>query len=315
VAAGPSSDPRPVLLVGATGDLGGRVLRALRTRGRTVRALVRPGSDASGLPADGVEVVRGDMLDPASLGPAFAGVSAAVTTAIGYSHRREGDSLRTDYEGNRHLAEAAKKAGVPRFVFLSILACDKAPRVPHFWAKKVTEDALVELGVPFVALRPGAFLGAPSGRFRKWMLEGLEKGRVMGMTSAGVRMTYIAPDEVARALAMAVDEPRALGRRIDLGSDRPLSGPELTELVGRLLGRTMTMRSMFGPGFGLMGRIAGVFNPGMRDMMAMGRFFQTGQYVADTRLQGELFGPVPKVEDAARGMLQGLGLLPGPVRP
>ncbi len=314
MAAGSSSDARPVLLVGATGDLGGRVLRALRARGKPVRALVRPGSDVSGLPTDGVEIVRGDMLDPASLGPAFAGVSAAVSTAIGYSRRQEGDSLRTDYEGNRHLVEAAKSAGIPRFVFLSILACDKAPGVPHFWAKKVTEDALKELGVPFVSLRPGAFLGAPSGRYGKWMREGLEKGRVMGMTPAGVRMTYIAPGEVARAIAMAVDEPRALGRTIDLGSDRPLSGPELAELVGRLLGRPMTMRSMFGPGFGLLGRIAGLFNPGMREMMAMGRFFQTGQYIADTRLQGELFGPIPKVEDAARAMLKGLDLLPGPSR-
>jgi len=46
------------------------------------------------------------------------------------------------------------------------------------------------------------------------------------------------------------------------------------------------------------------------DMMAMFRFFQTGKYVADTRHQAELFGPVPRVEDAAREMLIGLGLLP-----
>jgi hypothetical protein len=45
-------------------------------------------------------------------------------------------------------------------------------------------------------------------------------------------------------------------------------------------------------------------------MMAMGRFFQTGKYVADTRLQEELFGPIPKVEDAARQTLADLGFLP-----
>jgi uncharacterized protein YbjT (DUF2867 family) len=310
MAIAPSREERPVLLVGATGDLGGRVLRSLLARGKTVRALVRPGSDATGLPKEGVEVVRGDMLDPASLARAMPGVSAVVSSAIGYSRRRETDSLRTDFEGNHNLVDAAKKAGAPRFVFLSILACDQAPSVPHFWAKKVTEDYLQAEGVPFVALRPGAFLGAPSGRFRKWMKEGLAKGRVMGMTPAGVRMTYIAPDEVARALALAVDEPRALGQRIDLGSDRPLSGPELAELVGRLLGRPMKMRSMSGAGFGFMGRIAGVFNPTIRGMMAMSRFFQTGKYVADTRVQGELFGPVPKVEEAARQTLVDLGLLP-----
>ena len=140
MAMSSSKERRPVLIVGATGNLGGQVLRELLAHGKTVRALVRPGSDVSGLPKERVEIVRGDMLDPASLAPAISGVSAVVSSAIGYSRRRESDSLRTDTEGNRHLVDAAKKAGVPRFVFLSILACDQARDVPHFWAKKVTED-------------------------------------------------------------------------------------------------------------------------------------------------------------------------------
>ncbi len=304
-------DGRPVLLVGATGDLGGRTLRSLRSRGKTVRVLVRPGSDVSGLPKEGVEIVRGDMLDPTSLGPAMSGASAVISSAIGYSRRKKGDSLRTDFDGNHNLVDAAKKAAVPRFVFLSILACDQAPNVPHFWAKKVTEDYLQQQGVPFVVLRPGAFLGAPSGRYREWLLSGLQKDQVVGMTQGDVRMTYIAPNEVARALAMAVDEPRALGQRIDLGSDRPLSGPELAELAGRLLHRTMRLRTMGGGGM----KFLALFSPGIRGMIEMTRFFQTGKYIADTRLQGELFAPVPRVEDAARQMLADLGLLPAKSSP
>jgi uncharacterized protein YbjT (DUF2867 family) len=301
----------PVLVVGATGYLGGLTVRALIARGKRVRALVRPGSEVTDLPTEGVELVRGDMLDPAALAPAMAGVSAVLTSAIGYSRRKKGDSLRTDTEGNRNLVDAAKRAGAPRFVFLSILACDQASDVPHFWAKKLTEDYLQQQGVPFVALRPGAFLGAPRGRYREWILQGLQKGQVMAMTPAGIRITYIAPDEVARALAMAVDESRAVGQRIDLGSDRPLSGPELAELTGRLLGRPMTARLMGG---GAMMRLMATFNRGMRDMASMIRFFQSGKYVADTRLQAELFGPVPKVEEAARQMLLELGLSPRPAR-
>ena len=306
MASSPSMTARPVLLVGATGDLGGRTLQALRARGKIVRALVRPGSDVSGLPKEGVEIVRGDMLDPPSLDRAMSGVSAVVSSAIGYSRRKKGDSLRTDFEGNHNLVDAAKRTRVPRFVFLSILACDQAPDVPHFWAKKVTEDYLQQQGVPFVALRPGAFLGAPRGPYREWMLSGLQKGQVMAMTQGDVRMTYIAPDEVARALAMAVDAPQPLGQRIDLGSDRPLSGSELTEIAGRLLNRPMKMRLMAGGGM----RFMAMFSSGMRGMIEMTRFFQTGKYIADTRVQSELFGPVPKVEDAARQMLADLGLLP-----
>jgi uncharacterized protein YbjT (DUF2867 family) len=283
--------------VGATGHLGGLVLHELLSRGKKVRALVRPGSDTSNLPKT-VEVVRGDLLDPASLRSAATGVSAVVTSAIGYSQRREGDSLRTDQEGNRNLVDAAKEARVPRFVLLSILACDLATDVPHFWAKKETEDYLTQQGVPFVSLRPGAFLYAPEGGYGQMIRHGLEHGQVMVMTPEGVRITYIAPGEVARAIALAVDEPRALGQKIDLGSDRPLSGPEYAELLGQLLGRPVRVAPMQG------GR--GAVSD---DMMAMFRFFLTGKYVADTRRQAELFGPVPKVDDAARQMLAGLGLL------
>ncbi len=286
-----------ILQVGATGHLGGLILAQLLARGKKVRVLVRPGSDASKLPKS-VEVVRGDLLDPASLGPAAAGVSTIVTSAIGYSQRQAGDSLRTDGEGNRNLIDAAKRAGVSRFVLLSILACDQAQDVPHFWAKKEAEDYLAQQGVPFVALRPGAFLYAPEGGFGQMIRQGLEHGQVFTMTPEGIRITYIAPSEVARAVALAVDEPRAVGQKIDLGSDRPLSGPEYVALIGKVLGRPVNPAPPQG------GRAAN------DDMMAMFRFFQTGKYVADTRRQAELFGPVPKVEDAARQMLSGLGLLP-----
>lgn len=293
-----NQDDRPVLQVGATGYLGRLILRDLLSRGKRVRALVRPESDASAFPTT-VEVVRGDLLDPGSLRAAASDVSAIVTSAIGYSQRREGDSLRADREGNRNLVDAAKRQRVPRFVFLSILQCDQAPDVPHFWAKKETEDYLAQQGVPFVSLRPGAFLYAPEGRYGQMIRAGLEQGQVLGMTPEGVRITYIAPAEVARAIALAVDEPRALGQTIDLGSDRPLSGPEYAALIGTMLGRPMTLAPMSG---GRGGQNA--------DMMAMFRFFQTGKYIADTHRQAELFGPVPKVEDAVRGMLSGLGLLP-----
>jgi len=292
--------------VGATGDLGGRVVDALLARGKRVRALVRKGTDPSRLAAKGVEIARGDMLNPDSLERAMSGVDAVVTTAAGYTRRRKGDSLETvDDLGNRNLVDAAKKMGVKRFVFTSILTCDQARDVPHFWQKKLIEDYLEESGVPFVSLRPGAFLGGGSARF---FFRGLEKGRMMAFGSTIVRWTYIHPDDVARCLALAVDDPRAVGRRIDLGTDRPVSTVELAHILTELLGREVK------PSVGslvllkIVGTIGALFVPFLRDMMAMGRYFATGKYVADTRVQADLFGPVPTIEDTALRMLTDLGL-------
>ena len=75
---------RIILVVGASGDLGGRVVDALLARGTRVRALVREGTDPGRLAAKGVEIARGNMLDPPSLERAMDAVDA-LTTAAGYT--------------------------------------------------------------------------------------------------------------------------------------------------------------------------------------------------------------------------------------
>ena len=153
----------PVLVVGATGFLGGKVVDELLNRGKSVRALVRATTDASRLESRGVEIARGDMLDLDSLVAAMQGADAVITTAAGYTRGgKNADDI--DTIGNANLAEAAKQAGVRRFVLTSILTSDQTPNVPHFWHKKIAEDKLEQLGVPFVALRPGR----SSTRSRAW---------------------------------------------------------------------------------------------------------------------------------------------------
>jgi len=293
----------PVLVVGATGHLGMRVVRALAASGKTVRALVREGTDPGPLQKQGVEIAPGNMLDPSSLDKALDGARALVTTAIGYSARKPGDTLASvDDQGNRNLVDAARRAKLGRFVFTSILTCDQARDVPHFWQKKLIEDYLEASGVPFVALRPGAFLNV------YWWAKDLQKGRLNAMGSATQKWTQIDPDDVARCLALAVDEPRALGKRIDLGTDRPISAQEIAGILSGLMGRQITVRAM--PA-GLMFGVMGLFNPRMRDFGAMIRYFMKGTYIADTTEQAKLFGPVPRIEDSLRRVLQEAHLIGG----
>jgi uncharacterized protein YbjT (DUF2867 family) len=167
------SETPPVLVVGATGFLGGQVVDELLARGKEVRALVRPGSDASKLEAKGVEIARGDMLDVESLVAAMTGADAVITTAAGYTRRRK-NAQEIDTVGNANLARAASRAGVRRFVFTSILTSDQTPNVSHFWHKKLAEDKLEELGVPFVALLAPE---APAGTVCRSVLTPLDRCR------------------------------------------------------------------------------------------------------------------------------------------
>src|SRR5215204_1020633 len=105
----------PVVVVGGTGMLGGQVVTALLARGKRVRALVRPTSDAARLSGAGVEIVPGDMMDSASLLRAMDGADAVVSTAAGYTRHSKGDTAMIDTVGYRNLIDVASQTGVRRF--------------------------------------------------------------------------------------------------------------------------------------------------------------------------------------------------------
>jgi uncharacterized protein YbjT (DUF2867 family) len=299
-----------VVVVGGTGLLGGQVVTELLARGKPVRALVRPASDAGRLEAAGAEIARGDMMDPASLRRALDGADAVVTTAAGYTRHSKGDTAAIDTIGNANLAEAARATGIRRFVLTSILTCDLTPDVPHFWHKKLAEDRLAELGVPFVALRPGAFLDmvAQVGG------DPIAKRRLMWFGSPTIPLTFVLTADLARYLASAVDAPGVEGQRIDIGWDRPVGMREIARIAGRLVGQPIRVRTIPAGLITAAAATVGRVSPMVKDMGAMVGWFQTGRYVADPARQGEVFGPVPTAEDAVARFVRGLGH-PGPRSP
>ncbi len=283
----------PVLVVGATGFLGGQVVDELLKRGKKVRALVRPQSKAAKLEAKGVEIVRGDMLDAASLVAAMTGVSAAVSTAAGYT-RNDKNAKAIDTYGNSNLAVAAKQAGVPRFVLISIVTSDQTPQIPHFWNKKLAEDKFEELGVPFVALRPGAFFDQAVGMGG----DPFAKGRFVWLGSKDARLTFVLASDVARYLAEAVDADIVEGERIDIGWSRPVSIQEAAEVAGRRAGKPIKVMTIPAGAIAGLGKVTAKILPLVGDMASMVAWFETGKYVADTTRQEQVFGPVPTPEDA-----------------
>jgi uncharacterized protein YbjT (DUF2867 family) len=294
---------RPVLVVGGTGALGGQVVDALLARGKQVRALVRPTSNAGRLESAGVEIARGDMMDPDSLLSAMTGADAVVTTAAGYTRHSKGDSPDIDVVGNRNLADAAARSGVRRFVLTSILTCDQTPDVPHFWHKKLAEDRLEEQGVPFVALRPGAFLD----QVTQMGGDPFAKRRLTWFGSARIPLTFVLTADLAGCLADAVDADVASGERIDIGWDRPVSMQEIADISSRLLGERIRVRSVPAPVIHAAGRVLGPVVPMVKDMAAMLDWFQTGRYVADTTRQREVFGTVPTAEGSVARFITHLG--------
>ena len=293
----------PVLVVGGTGMVGGQVVTELLNRGKQVRALVRPGSDASRLESRGVEIARGDMMDANSLIHAMTGADAVITSAAGYTRHRKGDNPEIDTVGNSNLADASKRAGIRRFVLTSILTCDQTPEVPHFWHKRLMEDRLQALGVPFVALRPGAFLD----QVTRFGGDPITKHKVRWFGSPGIPLTFVLTADLAGYLAAAVDAPAVEGQRIDIGWDRPISLQEFADIVERLTGEEIRVQTVPVGVVRAASALMAPVNPMAKDLAAMMGWFQTGKYVADTTRQAEVFGPPPTAEDAVQRLVTSMG--------
>jgi uncharacterized protein YbjT (DUF2867 family) len=235
----------------------------------------------------------------------MTGADAVITTAAGYT-RRNKNANEIDTVGNANLAKAAAEAGVRRFVLTSILTADQTPQVSHFWHKKLAEDALEQNKVPFVALRPGAFLD----QVTEWSGDPFEKKRLMWFGSTKVLLTFVLTSHLAEYLAAAVDADIADGERIDIGWQRPVSMQDIADIATASVGTEIKIRAVPGGVLKVMSSVVGLFVPGFKDMGAMIAWFGTGKYVADSTRQTELFGPPPTPKYAVDEFARSLGHTP-----
>ena len=148
-----------ILVVGATGLLGTRVCERLRAEGQSVRALVRRTSNpdkVNALRSLGCELATGDLKDPPQIQAACKGISALISTASSTLSRQAGDSIETvDLQGQLALANAARSAGVSRFVFVSFRD-DPAVQYPLTQAKRSVERAIADLD--FTSIQASYFM-------------------------------------------------------------------------------------------------------------------------------------------------------------
>ena len=149
-----------VLLTGATGYIGGRLVPVLENAGVRLRCLARRPGELEPRVAAGTEVVAGDLSDPASLDRALAGIDIAYYLV--HSMGAHGDYLEKDRIAARNFGEAARRAGVRRIVYLGGLAAGEAVLSKHLRSRIETGEVLRESGVPVVEFRASVVVGSGS---------------------------------------------------------------------------------------------------------------------------------------------------------
>ncbi len=231
-----------ILIVGATGRLGGQIVQRLLADGRKVRVLVRPQSDYGSLVQAGAEPVVGDLKDPASLHAACEGIEAVVTTANAAGRGGEDTFQTVDDEGNHNLINAAVQAGVERFIFTSVLGSDPNSPAPLLRAKGITEERLRASGMTFTVTQADVHMDMLIPLVVDLPLSQGEPVRVVG---EGRRThSFVAQQDVAAFTVAALDHPAARNSTIVIGGPEPLSWRDIVGAVERELGRPIRLETI-----------------------------------------------------------------------
>ena len=154
-----------ILVTGATGFIGRALVRQLSEIGENVRVLLRSSPTSPRLPRGvPVEVAVVSLNDERGVRAALRGVDHIYHLASAGSLGRRGNLLSTDIEGTRVLAQAAKDAGIQRFIFLSHIGADRASAFPIQKSKGIAEEHIRRSGVPHTIIRSSIVFG-PEDRF------------------------------------------------------------------------------------------------------------------------------------------------------
>ena len=224
-----------ILIVGATGYLGGLITRRLLAQGRLVRVLVRPGSDYRPLVEAGAAPALGDLRQRDTLDVACRGVDTVITTAIARMHEDPAAAQAINLDGYLNLIDAAKAAGVKRFIFTSVLGSDPDSPAPFVAAKGKVEQSLRASGIPYTILAPDAFMDI-------WIMAiiggpALQSAPVWLVGEGRDRHSFVAAADVAAFAVNAVDNPAAANQTIPIGGPAALSWLDAVLLFEQVLGR------------------------------------------------------------------------------
>ncbi|HWD00171.1 MAG TPA: SDR family oxidoreductase [Candidatus Sulfopaludibacter sp.] len=212
-----------ILLTGATGYIGGRLLRALEKQSVPIRCLCRNPEVLRGRVAPGTQVVPGDLLQPASLGPAFAGVETAFYLVHAMQSGEEFERLES--EAARNFARAAAESGVRRIVFLGGLAHGDELS-PHMRSRLETGNILRTGGVPVIEFRASIVIGSGSASFE--LIRALVERLPVMVTPRWVHTAAqpIAIEDVVAYLLEAIGVEAPHGLIVEIG------GADVTSYLG-----------------------------------------------------------------------------------
>ncbi len=221
------------LITGASGYVGGRLLRRLSAEGRPLRALARRPERVEPLP--GVEAVRGDLLSGAGLDAALDGIETAYYLVHSMEPASDGEFASRDRRAAEAFGRAAAAAGVERIVYLGGIA-PAGQESTHLGSRLEVERILLDAAPGSTALRASIVIGAGSSSFRL-LVRLVERLRVLPLPSWRSNRTQPVDErDVIEYLARTPSVPEAEGRSLDVTGPDVMTYAEMIERIAESMG-------------------------------------------------------------------------------
>jgi uncharacterized protein YbjT (DUF2867 family) len=231
-----------VLVAGGSGFIGSHIVRKLLEHGHRVVVMSRnPGQARGKLPA-GVEARQGDVTDAGSLPAAMAGVDVVVgavqfPNAPVENPRKGYTYVRVDGEGTVRLVQAAKAAGVKRYIYVSGAGTREGQTAPWFQAKLMAEKAVRESGMAHTIFRPSWVYGPEDRSLNKFVAFARFLPFIPVIGSGRTRVQPVHVDDLATAVAASVEMQKAAGQVYEVGGPQELTMDEIIRTMLQAMGR------------------------------------------------------------------------------
>ncbi len=222
-----------VLVVGGTGTLGRQIARRAIDAGHQVRCMVRKPRKGAFLQEWGCELTCGNLLDPETIDYALDGVDAVIDAATS----RPDDSASvytTDWDGKLNLLRACEKAGVKRYVFLSLLAAEKHLNVPLMDIKFCTERLLADSSFDYTILQGVAFMQGLIGQIAIPVLE----NQTVWVSETPTAVAYMNTQDVARFAVAALERPETIRRSFPVVGPKAWTSEEIVQFCEKSSSKT-----------------------------------------------------------------------------
>ena len=284
-----------VLVVGATGQLGRVITRKLVAAGTQVRAVARNRQALEQL--SGAEVAAVDLRNVPALTEACRGVDQIIATANNNMGTGATSPTRIDLSGYQNLCAAARNTGVRRLTYVSYKGVTQDAPVDIFRIKWYIEDAIRRSGVPYIMLRPTAFM-------ETWIDEVLakrirEKGNAMIFGDGNTVANYIAVDDVAEFAVKIAGRPEIMNEAIDAGGPSNVTQNQLASLVERRLNVSSKRRHIPVAALRLLPPIVRPFNEVGARLMTLGLYAATeARPFPGWKVNADRFGITPRTVEA-----------------